>query len=303
MELSRNILHRFHWKASPYQLAALRIACGLQILYAVNSGIFDLLLAVNARQNKVATIFPELLDRLTADHLVHPFVIICTVGAVLLTIGLFTRIILPMLTVAFVVLYGFYYLGANAPAQWLYLWFPLVVFCFADTQAVWSVDALIAKRRQRSSPTNDIRFRWPLELCVLWFCYIYFAAGLAKLFPLFKGFSWFNGQTSKEIIYYRYLDSPFHYVFGEPFFNYAEAGVFFSVITLMALALELYAIVLVFTDKRHMLVLCSFLFMHLFLYMTGVAGFTQTALILGISLMPQHWFEKLGALLTARSAG
>ena len=289
MDLSRNVLRRFQWPGSPYQLAALRIACGLQILYAVNSGIFELLLAVGKRQ-KVTTIFPVWFDDLTAQYLVQPLIVVCSVGAVLLTIGFLTRYVLPVLTLSFVVLYGFYYLGANAPAQWLYLWFPLVVFCFADTQAVWSVDAWLARRGRNIPVGDEVRFRWPIELCVVWFCYIYFAAGLAKVFPLFKGFAWFNGQTSKEIIYYRYLDSPFHYVFGKPFFNYAEASLFFAVITISALLLELYTLVLVFTDRRHVLVLGLLLGMHLFLYMTGVAGFAQTALVLGVSMLPKRWF-------------
>lgn len=293
MDTSRNILKRFHWSGSPHQLAALRIAVGLQTLYAVNSKIFGLLLAVGKRQ-KVSTIFPSWFDDLTAEHLVGPLIAVCTVGAVLLTIGLFTRYVLPVLMPAFVVLYGFYYLGANAPAQWLYLWFPLLVFCFADTSAVWSIDAWFARRRGVQRPGNELRFRWPLELCVLWFCYIYFAAGLAKVFPLFKGFAWFNGQTSKEIIYYRYLDSPFHYVFGKPFFNYAEASTFFALITVSALLLELYTIVLVVTDRHHLLVLFLLTCMHLFLYMTGVAGFAQTALVLGISLLPMRSFDRAG---------
>lgn len=287
----RNMLKRFHWPASPYQLAALRVACGLQVVYAVNSKIFPHLLAVGERQQRVKTIFPAWFDDLTAAHLVGPMVVICSVCAVMLTIGLFTRVILPLLTAAFIILYGFYYLGANAPAQWLYLWFPLVVFCFAETEAVCSVDAWLKRRRGVSLPSDDVRFRWPLELCVLWFCYIYFAAGLAKVFPLWKGIGWLNGQTSKEIIYLRYLDSPFHYLFGHPFFDYSQAQWFFSAITVLALLLELYTIVLVFTDRKHMLVLGTLVAMHLFLYMTGVAGFTQTALVLGVSLLPTRWFS------------
>lgn len=291
MHTSTDLIRRFRWPGSPYHLAALRIAIGAQTLYAVNSKIFDLLLAVGKRQ-KVTTIFPAWFDDFTAAHLVPGLVVFCTVGAILLTIGLFTRVVLPLLTTAFIVLYGFYYLGANAPAQWLYLWFPLLVLCFARSQDVWSLDAMLVRRRGGRTEQDPVNYRWPIELCVLWFCYIYFAAGLAKVLPMSKGFAWFNGQTSKEIIYYRYLDSPFHYLFGEPFLNYAEASVIFGVITVAALLLELATIVLVLTNKYHLWILGLLVAMHLFLYMTGVGGFTQTALMLGIALMPMTWFDR-----------
>ncbi len=286
-----NILQRMRLPGSPVQLAVLRVTIGAQVFYAVHSEIFSLLLAVGDRQ-PVRTIFPGWLDDLLAAHTIPALLLGCKVLSVLLVIGLFTRVVLPLLTIAFLLLFSFYYLGANAPAQWLYMWFPLLVFCWADTHAVWSLDAWLASRRGAVVARKDVRYRWPLELCVLWFCYIYFAAGVAKVLPVIKGVSWLNGQTSKEIIYNRFLDSPFHYVFGEPFFNYADGSGFFAIITVMALLLELYTVVLLFTARRHLLILFMVTIMHLFLYMTGVAGFTQTALVLGVALMPMSWFER-----------
>ena len=124
-----------------------------------------------------------------------------------------------------------------------------------------------------------------------WFAYIYFAAGLAKLFPVIKGLSWLNGQTSKEIIYYRYLDSPFHYLFGRPFFDYSENTIVFAALTVGALVLELFTGIMFLTARFNVLILTLLIAMHLFLYMTGVAGFTQTALVLGIAVLPSHWFK------------
>ncbi len=292
-------MRRFHWPGSPYQLAVLRIAIGLQVFYAVNSKIFDLLLAVGSRQG-THTLFPAVWDDLIASHCVPGLLLTCKVLSVFLVLGLFTRFVVPLLTVAFVFVFGFYYLGANAPIHWLYLWFPLLILCFAGSEHVWSLDATISRTKYKAlRKRGDVQYRWPIELCVGWFVYIYFAAGLAKVFPVLKGVAWLNGQTSKEIIYYRYLDSPFHYLFGQPFFNYAEATTLFGALTIGALLLELFTVVLLFTNRFHILVFALILSMHFFLYMTGVAGFMQTAFILGLVLLQPELFDRTAKLLSS----
>ncbi len=292
-----NIFRRFHWPGSPYQLAVLRMAMGVQVFYAVNSKIFDLLLAVGARQG-THTLFPEVWDSFIAAHCVPGLLLACKVLSVLLVLGVFTRLVLPLLTFAFVALFGFYYLGVNAPIHWLYLWFPLLVFCFAGSEHVWSIDAIMRRSKYKAlRKQGAVQYRWPVELTLGWFVYIYFAAGLAKVFPILKGVAWLNGQTSKEIIYYRYLDSPFHYLFGQPFFNYAEASFVFGALTISAVLLELFTIVLLFTNRFHILVLVLVIAMHFFLYLTGVAGFMQTALVLGLALLKPQRFDQLAALL------
>lgn len=289
-----HILKRCLQPGSPHQLALLRITIGLQVAYAVNSSIFDLLLATGGVHVKLSSIFPAWFDGLTRD-LVPVLRPLCTVLGLMMAIGLLTRFVLPLLSVAFIMLYGFYYLGGDAPIQWLYFWFPLVVLCFARSEHVWSIDAWLYARRAGGNtwPLADLRqYRWPIEFMTGWFCYIYFAAGLAKVLPINKGLLWLNGQTSKEIIYYRYLDSPFHYLLGTPFFNYAKAYWPFVALTMGAVVLELATVLLLFTRRWNLHLLAAILMMHLFLYMTGVAGFMQTAAILGIALLPPEWFSR-----------
>jgi hypothetical protein len=292
MTLPNNLLVRMHWKGSPYQLAVLRIAIGLQIFYAVNSRIFDLIMQFGTHQ-EVSTIFPVWFDLFIATQLAQWLIPICMVLSVSVVLGLFTRIVVPLLTLAFLILFSFYYRGANAPLNWLYFWFPLVVLCFAPGNAVWSFDSFFARKRGIQKVEEE-QGHWPVELMVLWYCYIYLAAGLAKVLPLIKGMAWLNGQTSKEIIYFRYLDSPFHYLFGQPFFNYAEFSGPFIALTIGAVLLELFTVVLLFTNRYNVLVLLLITSMHFFLYMTGVAGFMQTALILGLALLKPDLFDRLG---------
>ncbi|MDX9750448.1 MAG: hypothetical protein RBT71_05155 [Flavobacteriales bacterium] len=281
---------------SAVQLAVLRIAIGLQIFYAVHSEIFSLLLAVGQRQ-EVKTVFPTWFEDLL-PAMVPVLLPAAKVLALLMVVGLLTRIVVPLLTVVFILLYGFYYLGVDAPIQWLYFWFPLVLLCFAPCNHMLSLDALLFRARVgHERAAGLVQYRWPVELMVGWFVYVYAAAGVAKVLPVIKGMAWLNGQTSKEILYHRYLDSPLHYWLGEPLFNYAGASSIYVVLTIAAVVLELATLVMLFTNRYHLLILALVLGMHLFLYLVGVAGFTQTALVLGLALLPPAWFTRARAVL------
>jgi hypothetical protein len=287
MKWNDHVFNRISWPGSSLQLAVFRIAIGLQILYAVNSKVFPMLLKVGKQQN-VYTIFPNWFDQFIANHLVEMLVVSCTLLSLLLIIGLLTRFVLPLLLISFLLLFSFYYLGANAPVNWLYFWFPLLTLCFSNSQHSLSLDSLIFKYER----TNSQQYRWPIEMASVWFVYIYFSAGLAKVFPVTKGVDWIYGITSKEIIYYRFLDSPLFYIFQKPFFNYAEETWVFTGLSLSALVLELSTILILFTRRFTMPIFSLLLTMHLFLYLTGVASFTQMALVLGISLLNPQLFNK-----------
>ncbi len=274
---------------SPYHLALFRIGIGIQLLYAVSTQVFPLFLAVG-KQQSVHTLFPDAMTNLIADHLVNTLVLICQVTSFLLIIGLFTRVILPILTVAFLLLFNFYYLGADAPVHWLYFWFPLVLLCFANSHHVWSVDSLLHNYGERRK--DRVQYRWPVEMSTIWFVYIYFAAGLAKIFPLYKGANWIYGSTSHQIIYNRFLDSPFYYLFGKPFFNYAEVSWPFALLSGVAVLLELATIAMLFTRRYHLVLFSMVYTMHLFLYLCGVASFAQMSLVLGIALINPLLFER-----------
>lgn len=281
-----HIIERLKIASSPYQISIFRIVVGLHILYACSSKIFDLLLAVQSQQN-VTVLLPHSLQSYLFENCI-PFIRVLTmVLAAFLVIGLFTRYILPVLTISFLLLFSFYYQGVNAPIHWLYLWFPLIVLCFSKCSDVLSVDSLIKKK----TVTVSVAYTWPLELVSVWFVYIYFFAGIAKLLPLQKFVVWINGETSRHIIYNRYLDSPFHYIFGAPFFDYSKPSIFFSILSIGAVVIELSTLLLLFTKRYTVLVLMLVVMMHLFLYMCGVAGFLQTALVLGVALLPNRYFK------------
>lgn len=292
MTFPDNILRRMRLPGSPWQLAVIRVAFGLQIFYAVNSRVFDLLLAVGDDQG-LSTVFPEWFDALVARRLVPSLIIACKLLSVFMVIGLFTRVVVPLLTASFIVLFSFYYVGANAPIHWLYLWFPMLTLCFSGSAHVFSVDAWLWRHRaELSRAKGALQYRWPAELMVGWFVYIYFAAGIAKVLPVSKGLLWLNGQTSKEILYDRFLDSPMHYIFREPLFDYSGSSALYIGLTVAAVVLELGTIVLLFTSRWHVAVLSLIMAMHLFLYLVGVAGFAQTALVLGVALIDPRFFRR-----------
>lgn len=283
----KNILDRIRKPGSALQLALLRIAIGAQIFYAANSKIFDLLLAVNDTQGTV-TIFPAFVDHFIAEYLVSYLVLATQILAGMMVFGLFLKVVLPLLFVTFLLLFSYYYMGANAPLQWLYFWFPLLVLSFASCGDRLSLDNFF--RSNKSSNQEKNTYRWPVEMCVLWFVYIYFAAGIAKLLPLPTGIEWLAGGTSQDIIYNRFLDSPFYYIFKEPFFDYSSNHWVFSILSIGALLTELSTILLLFTQRYNLIILAAVTGMHFFLFMTGVAGFMQTALILGFALIPPEYF-------------
>lgn len=286
--MNDHILKRLELPGSAIQLALLRIFLGIQIFYAASSKLFDLLQHVTGSRG-TKTVFPAFFDDLIAAIAVPYLVIATQVLAILLIVGLFTRYILPILFISFLLLFSYSFKGFNAPVQWIYIWFPLLILCFSRSSDQLSLDRFLGLLKiPERIKINE--YRWPIELCVGWFAYIYFAAGIAKVVPVAKGIGWIGGGTSQSIIYYRFLDSPFYYIFGQPFFDYSTNQWIFGALSAGALLLELFCVVLFLTGKYHLLVLCLITSMHFFLYMTGVAGFMQTALILGIALIAPHYF-------------
>lgn len=281
-----NILQRIEMPGSALQLAVLRICIGLAMLYASSSEIFNLLIAVGETQN-VHTIFPSFFDDFVVRH-VQTLRSITIALSVFLVLGLFTRFIAPVLFISFILLFSFYYRGVNAPIHWLYYWFPLLILCFCRCSDSLSLDKLFNIVKDKSNLAINT-YRWPVELFIGWFVYIYFAAGLAKIFPI-TNFDWVFGGTSQQIIYYRFLDSPLFYAFGAPFFDYSAHNWFFGLLSTAALILELSCFLLLITKMFNLYIFVSIIFMHFFLFLFGVAGFGLSAVVLGIALIPPHFF-------------
>jgi hypothetical protein len=283
-----NILARTSLPGSPLQLALFRIALGLQIFYSSSSELINLLLVVKGT-TETKTIFPTFMDNIIAAS-VPSLTLVVQILSLFLIVGLFTRYILPFLFAGFLMLFSFWYSKFNAPIPWLYIWFPLLLLCFARCADTLSLDSFWGWTKSEKVKTNV--YRWPVELNVGWFAYIYVAAGISKILPLTKGVSWLNGATSQNIIHDRFLDSVLYYVFGKPFFDYTEHSWLFASLSVFSLLIELICIVLYFTNRFNHVIIFLIISMHFFLYLTGVPGFMQLALILSICLLPPELFNK-----------
>ena len=288
MRASENIFKRLSLAGSPHQLALFRIALGLQIFMAVHSKVFPLLLTVGDTQD-VTTVFPTWLEKAIAQHMVPWLVLFCKIFSGLLVLGFLTRIILPILTAAFILLYSFYYMGANAPVQWLYFWVPLIILCFSNPSHVWSLDAWLFKKRD----SLDLKqYRWPVELIIVWIAFIYVAAGLSKITPLSNGVRWIMyGTTTQYIAYFRFLDSPLYYLFGRPFFDYSKVNWIWAFLSLFGMVAELGSILLLVTRKYNFIIFMAISFLHFGIYLLGIGAFLLPFLILSIALINPSWFN------------
>ena len=136
-------------------------------------------------------------------------------------------------------------------------------------------------------------YRWPLEGVAGWLAYIYVTAGLAKLLPIYKGWNWLKGGTTQEIMYNRYLDSVYFYLFERPLFDYTTHHWVFAVLSIASILIELTCIMILLTHRFNGLVLVLVVGMHFFLYFAGVMGFLQLMLVLSISLIQPGFFNRL----------
>jgi len=275
-------------EGSSNQLAVFRVLLGMQIFYASHSLLLDLLQVVDGTSRE--TIFPEFIDVQIALIAVPYLQITVQVLSVFMVLGLFTRYIMPLLFVSVLLLFSYWYSKYDAPVQWLYIWFPLLILCFGKPSDALSLDRLFNLTQKPGTIRTSQSYRWPIELVSGWFAYIYVAAGLAKILPFEKGVTWLDGGTSHKIIYYRFLDSALFYLFEKPFFDYSSNQWVFSALSVGSLFIELSCIVIFFTNRFNKWVLAGVILMHFFLYLTGVPGFMQTALVLGVCLLPPRVF-------------
>jgi len=200
--------------ASPYDLATVRIlAFGSQSLFFV---IFPsgYLRSLNNQLDRLSAVDPyapvltlKLLllpwgpwgeFRPDASFLIATFVVAILAG-ILATIGLYARVTMLLAAAAHTLLIANYYAyGAFHHAEALMV-IALFVLAMAPSAAVWSVDAMRARRRTMPSrldePSPDLRVlvRWPLLLMQWLIALSYLSAGGAKLY--YGGLSWMNGYT------------------------------------------------------------------------------------------------------------
>lgn len=283
------IWQRVQEPGSAVHLGVFRAVLALQVFYASSSKAFEYWQYIGEFMN-TRTWLPSAAEDFIAQHLVGPLQLTTQVSAIFVALGLATRIALPICAVAFLLLFSYSYRCFNAPVQWLYLWFPLLVLCLSKCADRFSLDSLI--RKHPLSRTQTGYYQWPLEMVIAWFVYIYVAAGIAKVVPLSMFVPWLEGGTSKGIMYARFLDSPLYFIFGQPLLNYASEYWIFAALTAGSVVVELSALLLLFGRVFYLPVVSAIIIMHWFLYFTGVAGFAQTAIVLAVAFLPNRWFQK-----------
>jgi len=285
-----NILRRLHQSGSVNQLAIFRILLGSQIYYSSSSQLLNLLQVVDGTTG-TKNIFPSILNDVIAKIAVPYLQTTTQLLSIFLIFGLFTRYILPILFLSFLFLFSFWYSKFNAPVPWLYIWYPLLILNFSKCSDALSLDKIFGLIKPLNNK-YDSAYKWPVELVAAWFAYIYFAAGIAKIIPIQKCYNWIHGGTGQEIIYYRFLDSNYFYIFGSPIFDYTRYNWIFSLLSVGSLIIELSCVLIFFTNRFNNFLIILVLLMHFFLYLTGVPGFMQTALILSICLINPDKFNR-----------
>lgn len=286
-----NILVRMEQPGSVHQLAVFRILLGLQIIYSSSAMIFDYVLQVPDISN-TKNIFPGWLNQ-WVDTIAVPYLQPLTqILGIFLVLGLFTRYILPVLFISFMLLFSFYFSRHNAPHPWLYIWFPLLLLNFSKCSDALSLDRLLGLQKPLPD-ASSMAYRWPVEMIAAWMAYIYVAAGMAKILPIYKGWKWLDGGTSQDMMYHRFLYSMDFYIFKHPFFDYTHNQWIFIALSIASLGIEFFCIIIFFTRRCNLAIFILLMTMHFFLYFTGVLGFMQLALILSVSLISPVYFENL----------
>lgn len=291
-----HLLSRLSEPASPRKLAAFRIALGLYVAFLYTSESWWLLLAIGGKPNRLTnTALPAAAEAFLDAHLAAPAVVVTGVAALIFALGAFTRVAGWVTFVAFLVSHHFYYRHTHYHDEWPYLWLFLLVMAMAPCGDVWSVDAW-RRRRRASRPRAEaaVAYRWPIEAMIGWFSLVYTAAGIAKLMPLRKGIEWIDGPTVHRLVGMRYFDSPVHWLFGRPAFDYGLTWPF-TAMAIATVVVECGAIAMIFSRRSYVLVYPAIVGMHLVIYLVGVPGFLATSLLAGLLFVPCRVYDDLAA--------
>lgn len=275
-----DVLNRLDRPGSPRRLAVLRICwCGYAAWLSA-AGQFDLFRVVDPNRSMRTVLGAVTLER--GSQLLDLLLPVLLVAGILGLLGLGTRYSVTATALAFGLVGAIHYQYYDAPLPWLYLWFPLLVLARSDSGAVWSLDAILSRRRP---PRSGPEYTWPVELGRAWFAYIYIAAGLSKVFPLRDLLPWLTGMTTQRIVWSRYLHSFAYFLTDRPLFDYSRPSLWFVVGGLIAVVLELGVCVILFTSRFDHVVLVAILGFHGALWFLGVPGFGLEAALLGLVLL------------------
>jgi hypothetical protein len=275
---------------SALQLALIRLLVAVHLVTVFTSPALPLLARIGGAPHPMAgTHVPRALEALLSWQHVLWIAHVGAVAAVAMALGVATRLAVGVVLVAFLITQNYWFRATVFHDDWLYFVFPLMVLLFSRCSDRLSVDALL---RRKPPLAGDARaaYRWPVELIVAWFAFLYVAAGLAKLLPLRKGVLWLSGRSVQHFATEFLHDSPVYWVLGRSAFDHCILWPF-TLASVATVALELGAGALPFLSKARPLLFLALLGMHASIWSLGIPGFVQIALTFSAAMLPARLFR------------
>jgi hypothetical protein len=178
----------------PRRLAGLRIGlCGVLAVRLAFGPYLDLAHQPAALFRPIS--FMKLLPSMPPPAFVLPVQVLAVVAAVLATLGLRTRITLPVAWLAALPLIAMTSSLGKTVHNDVLLLLCLLPLLPSPAGAAWSLDA----RRQGGRPAASWRFGWPVRTAMLVVAGAYFFSGLAKL--LHAGPAWVTSGNLRWVLY------------------------------------------------------------------------------------------------------
>ncbi len=179
----------------PRRLAALRIGLGGALIIRLASGPYlDLAHQPAALFRPIS--FMRLLPAMPPPALVRPWQVLAVAAAALATVGLVTRLTLPLAWLLALPLIAMTSSLGKTVHNDVLLLLCLLPLLASPAGAAWSLDA----RRARRAPAGlSWRFGWPVWTATAVVAGAYFFSGLAKL--LHAGPAWVTGGNLRWVLY------------------------------------------------------------------------------------------------------
>jgi hypothetical protein len=177
------------------RLAALRIGlCGVLALRLAFGPYLDLAHQPAALFRPIS--FMKLLPSMPPPAFVLPVQVVAVTAAVLATLGLLTRVSLPVAWLAALPLIAMTSSLGKTVHNDVLLLLSLLPLVPSAAGAAWSLDA---RRRGGGVPTASWRFGWPVRSAMLVVAGAYFFSGFAKL--LHAGPAWVTSGNLRWVLY------------------------------------------------------------------------------------------------------
>ena len=277
-------------EGSALQLALVRLLFAAHLVTVFTSPALPLLSRIDAKAHPMAgTSVPHSFEALLSWQDVTLIAHVGTGAAIAMALGVFTRLATGVVLVAFLITQNYWFRATVFHDDWLYFVFPLSVLLFARSNDRLAIDALLRRKPPLSGDARSA-YRWPVELIVSWFAFLYVAAGLAKIFPLRKGVLWLSGRSVQAFAVEFVQDSPLYWLLDRAPFDYRVLWPF-ALASWATVVVELAAGALPCLGKTRPLLFLAVLGMHASIWMLGIPGFIQIALAFLPAMLPARLFR------------